>query len=214
MSNQGKTVLNNDSSTKLMCKWQERKAEKDNEIKISILGGTDAIGSLIFCVEGGLLNGCKELLEAKVFEIFGVYNISVAAEAISDCVSSTLIGVDLKSMKLEEGKLFLEKHCDNILSLFKEFRSKDAFELMLITKMIILHLISNKEFTRAGSVKMEDIISQRQNRAIKLTRLLLDCKDKLDKHQKPAQESYVQHNHIYNEGQAIIGSHLHTDGGR
>ena len=48
---------------------------------------------------------------------------------------------------------------------------------------------------------------------MKLSRLLLEFKEKLDKHRIPHQQINVQHNHVYNEGQAIIGSQINGKGG-
>ncbi len=207
-------ILNKNKDRELICRWLDRKHEKDNNIKIDLLNGTDAIGLLTFGVEGDSFSEDKELLQAKVFEVFGVYDLSVASAAITDCVNSVVIGTGLKNMKLEDGQVFLEKHCNNILSLFKEFRSRDVFDLMIITKLIIIHFMSNRELLGAIVSNNEDLKTQKQARGIKLSRLFLEFKVSLDKNRKPDQEIHVQHNHIYNEGHAIIGSKFHVGGGR
>ena len=108
----------------------------------------------------------------------------------------------------------MEKYCENIINLFQEMRPKDIYELMIVTKLIILSDISNREFIEAMRSSSLNVRTIKQNRGIKLSRLFMEFKEKLDKHRKPEQQIMVQHNHIHNEGQAIIGSQLHSDGGR
>lgn len=200
----------------LVCKWIEQKQNADNGLNITLLNGADAIGCVKFEILGGLPKeeGYENLLRAKVFETFGVYNLGVAAAAITNCINSIATYKDFMDMELEKAKAFLEKHCENILSLFQEMRPRDSIELMLVTKMIILDYQSNHEFIGAASTRCDEWTTTRQIRGIKLSRLFLEFKEKLDKHRKPDQQIHVQHNHIYNEGQAIIGSQLFTGGGK
>lgn len=116
-------------------------------------------------------------------------------------------------MEIEVGQSFLKQHSENILSLFQELRPRDPIELMMVTKIIILDHLSNREFTSSTATTSDERRTLRQTRGIKLSRLLLEFKDKFDKHRKPEQQIHVQHNHICNEGQAIIGSQLSTGRG-
>ncbi len=83
-----------------------------------------------------------------------------------------------------------------------------------MTKMIILDHLSNCEFISGSYRSDEQKRTHRQSRGVKLSRLLLEFKEKLDKHRRPHQQINVQHNHVYNKGQAIIGSHINGRGGR
>ena len=114
----------------------------------------------------------------------------------------------------EERKDFIEAKCKIILSLFQEMRPRDVMELMMVSKLIVLDNLSNREFLGSVTVQSENTRAERQHRGIKLSRLFMDFKEKLDKHRMPQQQIHVQHNHIHNEGQAIIGSQISTGGGR
>lgn len=96
----------------------------------------------------------------------------------------------------------------------RDVRPRDVFELMLIKKVIILDSMSTQELIAANNAQTADSRSLYQSRGIRLSRLMLECKEKLDKHRKPDQQIHVQHNHIHNEGQAIIGSQFTSGGGR
>lgn len=196
----------------LVCTWWDRKQEVDNGLKIDLRKGVDGIGSLKF----GLKNRSPDepeydnLLCAKIFETFGVCEYGLAAAALTDCLNC----IPLESATQESKGVLacLETHCKNVLSLFQEMRPRDSIELMLTTKIIILDYLSNREFIGSASTDSDDKRTTRQIRGIKLSRLLLEFKEKRDKHRKPDQQIHVQHNHIYNEGQAIIGSQLSTGG--
>ncbi len=71
---------------------------------------------------------------------------------------------------------------------------------MMVTKVIILDHLSNKEFIAGAYKGSEELRNSRQSRGIKLSRIFLEFKEKLDKHRRPEQQIHVQHNHIYNEG--------------
>ena len=185
------------------------------EEQAALDAGTDALRCIKFELKGRSEKeeGYGNLLCAKIFETFGVYNPGVAANALTDCVNCIVTNSNIMEKELEEGKAFLEKLCENVLSLFQEMRPRDVMELMMVTKLIILDYLSNREFIGSVATQYEDRRTGRQLRAIKLSRLLLEFKDKLDKHRKPEQQIHVQHNHIHNEGQAIIGSQISTGGG-
>jgi hypothetical protein len=211
-------LISQDSSknAELVCRWWDRKQEADNGLDIALRNGTDAIGCVKFELKGKLAQekGYNQLLSAKIFETFGVYNAGVAAAAFSECINCIVSDTESIKIDLEKGFPFMQKHCENVLSLFQEMRPRDSFELMIVTKMVILDYLSNREFLRSVTTASDEIRTTRQSRGIKLSRLLLEFKDKFDRHRKPEQQIHVQHNHIYNEGQAIIGSQLSTRGGR
>jgi hypothetical protein len=200
----------------LICKWQDRKQETDNNLRPAILDGMDVIGCIKFELRGSTSaqESYDTLLSAKIFQTFGVYNAGVAAAAFTDCINCIVTGSGVMEMEPNQGKAFLERHCENVLSLFQEMRPRDSIELMIVTKLIILDHLSNREFIGSAAANSDEKRTTRQIRGIKLSRLLLEFKDRFDKHRRPEQQIHVQHNHIYNEGQAIIGSQLSMGGGR
>lgn len=204
------------NETQLLCIWEEGAKSLDNGLNIAVLGETDAIGSVTFEIKGRASSEpeYEKLLRAKVFEIFGVYDVGVAAAAISECISCITVQVGSVGKDIEKAKTIIKIHTQNVFYLFQEIRPRDCIELMLVSKMIILHIISNQEFMGLMLVNSSELKTTKQMRGIKLSRLFLEFKDKLDKHRKPDQHIHVQHNHIHNEGQAIIGSQLSSVGGR
>lgn len=208
-------LLPSPEEAELVCKWWHQKEKADNGLYTSILQGTDAIGCIKFELKGksSQESGYSSLLCAKIFETFGVYNPGIAAAAFTECVNCIISGSDIIEMEPDEGKAFLDKHSENVLSLFQELRPRDPIELMMVTKIIILDHLSNREFIGYAAAVSDERRTMRQTRGVKLSRLFLEFKDKFDKHRKPEQQIHVQHNHIYNEGQAIIGSQLSAGGG-
>lgn len=203
-----------EQDTELICKWSNRQQKADNGLSVAIFDGLDAIGCIQFEMRGKCEKeeGYEHLLSAKIFETFGVYNAGIAAASFTECLNSIIAGVKVTEMEPEKAKIFFEKHCENVLSLFQEMRPRDLMELMMVTKIIILDYLSNREFIKSVATHCDEKRTIKQLRGIKLSRLLLEFKDKFNKYRKPQQEIHVQHNHIYNQGQAIIGSHLSTGG--
>lgn len=205
-------VKPSDDEVQLVCSWWEGKLALDNGLSV----GVGPNGCIKFELTG---RSPKEdeygnLLCAKVFQTFGVHSIGIATSAFADCINCITTGSnELKNgMDPTEFELFFKRCFTNVLNLFQEMGPRDVTELMMVTKMIILDHLSNREFI-AGSHKYdEQTRNHRQSRGIKLSRLLLEFKEKLDKHRRPQQQIHVQHNHIYNEGNAIIGSQLSTGG--
>lgn len=208
------TSLSEDAE--LVCKWLERGQTVDNSLRPALHNGLDAIG----CIQFELKDRCSkeenysDLLSAKIFQIFGVYNTGVAAAAFEDCVNCIVPFSDIREMGPDKGEAFLERHCENILSLFQEMRPRDSIELMIVTKLIILNHLSNHDFFMSFVANTDEKRTLRQARGTKLSRLFLEFKDRFDKHRRPEQQIHVQHNHIHNEGQAIIGSQLSMGGGQ
>ena len=208
------TPLSEDA--KLVCRWLERKQAVDNSLRPALHKGLDAIG----CIQFELKDRCSKeedynnLLSAKIFQTFGVYNAGVAAAAFEDCINCIVPFSDIREMGPDKGEAFLERHCENTLNLFQEMRPRDSIELMIVTKLIILNHLSSHDFAMSFAANTDEKRTLRQARGIKLSRLFLEFKDRFDKHRRPEQQIHVQHNHIYNEGQAIIGSQLSMGGGQ
>jgi hypothetical protein len=197
----------------LVCKWKARKNEVYNGLCLFMKNGFDDIGSIKFCLNGisSKEDDYEDLLCSKIYETFGVANSGLAAKAVTDCLNCF---VDEKILKKKPEKILaiLEKYGDSIISLFQEMRPKDIYELMMVTKIIILNILSNTEFIGSWEADLMDVRTMKQSRGIKLSRLFLEFKEKLAKHRNPSQQILVQHNHIHNEGQAIIGSQLRAGG--
>lgn len=198
----------------LVCRWLERGQAVDNSLRPAIHKGLDAIGCIQFELKD---RSSKEkdydnLLSAKIFQTFGVYNAGVAAAAFGDCINCIVPFSDIKEMEPDKMAACLERHCENILSLFQEMRPRDSIELMIVTKLIILNHLSSHDFFMSFAANTDEKRTLRQARGIKLSRLFLEFKDRFDKHRRPEQQIHVQHNHIHNEGQAIIGSQLSMGG--
>ncbi|MFW9878320.1 MAG: hypothetical protein ACFFG0_35000 [Candidatus Thorarchaeota archaeon] len=196
----------------LVCKWENGKKVVHNGV--CVYCELDAAGFIQFQLENKFPEekDYENILCAKIYETFGVYNLGVAAKAVTDCINC--LSPAIFTMKPQKVKEALQKYCENILNFFQEIRPKDSFELIMATKMFMLDYISNREFVGAVSTDDSEIRTMRQIRGIKLSRLFLEFKEKFDKHRKPGQQIHVQHNHIYNKGQAIIGSQLTSKGGK
>lgn len=203
-----KSIENQDT---LICKWEQMKDSVENGVVSSVKLSDSGKCSLgLELVNTDLPDDqYQELLQAKVYEIFGVININVATDSFLDCVSLVYRAENYGKISPEESQGIYRMIGNSVLSFFKEIRPRDAIELMLVTKMIMLNKLSNTEFLKGVSNYCEHTRSSRQNRGIKASRLFLEFKEKLDKHRRPEQRINVQHNHIYNEGQAIIGSQVH-----
>lgn len=132
---------------------------------------------------------------------FGISDINAVNISKLFIIKDVISNID--EIFADTEQLFLE-----IISFFREFRPKDPAEAMMISKLILIDSISTREFVSANSSDYVDQKTMHQSRRIKLLRLWHEIKDRLDKHRKTEQKIVVQHNHIHNEGQAIIGSHL------
>jgi len=193
----------------LVCAWWDRKQAVDNGLG----AGLTSSGSIKFELDGRSPEeeGYGNLLCAKMFQTFGVHSIGIAMSAFADCINCIATGSsELEGKNPDEIKPIFQRWCTNVLNLFQELGPRDATELMMVTKMIILDHLSNCEFIAGAYQYDEQTRNYRQSRGIKLSRLFLEFKEKLDKHRRPQQQIQVQHNHVYNEGQAIIGSQLNT----
>lgn len=213
-NNDEKTVTTKPTQAEvnLVCRWWDRAKEADNGLEIAVYEGPDKGDCIKFKVRGADIHeeGYGNLLCAKIYETFGVYDPNIASSTISECINAM---ERLHSQPEDRWEGVFNRLCGNLMSLFQEMRPRDVFELMLIKKVIILDCMSTQELIAANNAQTSDGRSLYQSRGIKLSRLMLECKEKLDKHRKPDQQIHVQHNHIYNEGQAIIGSQFTSSGG-
>ncbi|MDN3509342.1 MAG: hypothetical protein P0S93_04940 [Candidatus Neptunochlamydia sp.] len=98
--------------------------------------------------------GYGNFLCAKVFQTFGVHSIGIVHSAFVDCINCILVGSkeDLEKKGPDETKLILEQWCTRVLSLFQEMGPRDAQELMMVTKIIILDHLSNREFVATAYI--------------------------------------------------------------
>ncbi len=194
----------------LICKWEQMKDSVENGIVSSVRLSDSGKCSLDLELVNADISDeqYEKLLQAKVYEIFGVININVALNSFYECVNLIYKSENPGEMSPEESKERFRAIGNYVLSFFKEIRPRDSIELMLVTKMIMLNKLSNTEFIKGVSNFCEHTRSSRQNRGIKASRLFLEFKEKLDKHRRPEQRINVQHNHIHNEGQAIIGNQI------
>ncbi len=91
---------------------------------------------------------------------------------------------------------------------------KDSFEAMLACQMIALHYTGMRELSRANFSKGMDASNQYTSRATKVFRLWNEAKDRWDKHRKKEdQRVVVEHVHVGQGGQAIVGNIHHSGGG-
>ena len=199
----------------LICKWINKCQATDNGLFAAFSDKDGSRGSIKFELLGTSSGDgdYNELLGAKVFETFGVYSASTAEAAFNDCVNCILTSssVKIEELSYEEAHRLITMHCDTVLSLFQELRPRDVLELMMVTKVIMFNHLSTREFIASCSSAADDNTrGLRQSRGVKLSRLFLEFTDKLTKHRRPEQHIHVLHNHIHNEGNAIIGSHLST----
>jgi len=198
----------------LVMRWIEKKIEVSNGLKIAFEYDSCQHVKFELWDEDASSEGYQELLQAKIYDTFGITDINVASNLVTNCLNAMIsFPVDsLNPSKEEKLKAYLEHCFSYIISLFREFRPHDPFEAMMISKLIILDLMSVRAFAAANSSEILEQKTTYITRGIKLTRLWCEIKEKLDKHRKPDQKIMVQYNHVHNEGHAIIGSHLKTRG--
>lgn len=190
--------------------WWDRKKEIANGLYLALFHEEDNSG----CFKFGLVDrspdeeGYGGLLCARVYDTFGVCDPNIAAAAINDCLNCMMTGV--RDVDPQQARVIMESRCNHVLALFQEIRPRDALELMMVAKLVMLDYLSNKEFVGSAMASTPEERTERQSRGIKLSRVYMEFKDRLDKHRRPEQPVTVQRNQIYNDGQAIIGSQLYV----
>jgi len=103
---------------------------------------------------------------------------------------------------------------NNYLAMMAELKPQDAFEGMLVTQMGVAFMQAmdcmkiaalNKEYPK--------VFDRYQNQSIKLMRLYNQQLETLDKHRRKGnQKMTVEHVHVHEGGQAIVGE-VHQGGG-
>ena len=116
-----------------------------------------------------------------------------------------------------EGKGDLDKwqeKANQILSMMTELDPQDGFEGMLVTQMLATHGKAMECFKMAIDKKSDAVIYfGLQNQSIKLMRLYTQQLEALDKHRRKGnQKMIVEHVHVHEGGQAIVGN-VNQDGG-
>jgi len=109
----------------------------------------------------------------------------------------------------------MEEANNNYLAMMAELKPQDAFEGMLVSQMSATH-IQAMDCLRIASAKKEysKIFERFQNQGIKLMRLYNQQLETLDKHRrKGTQKMTVEHVHVHEGGQAIVGNVTQGDGG-
>lgn len=197
----------------LICRWESKNQEVENGLSVKSAESEKPCVRFDLNSLSSSDENYPDLLRAKVYEVFGVSNINLAHKSFTECVSLFSSHENIRNLPPEEAQQRLNWIAEHVLSIFQELRPRDSIELMLVTKIIILDKVSNQEIIRGASGYCEHTRTTSQNRGIKASRLFLELKEKLDKHRRPEQRIVVQHNHIHNEGQAIIGSQISTRGG-
>lgn len=112
---------------------------------------------------------------------------------------------------LAKGKGDLEKRNEKgnqILSTTTELKPRDGFEGMLIGQMLVTYEKAMECFRLADCNKsIPEMYYGTQNQGIKLMRLYSQQLEALDKHRnKGKQTMVVEHVHVHQGGQAIVGS--------
>ena len=104
-----------------------------------------------------------------------------------------------------------EDHCarvNQLIPVFEAISPRDEFEGMLAVQMVSLHTMALEMMRRAMiSDQSVDGVSNNVNRVTKLTRAFIALSGALDKHRgKGQQKISVEHVHVNEGGQAIVGS--------
>lgn len=102
----------------------------------------------------------------------------------------------------------IEAAYNDYLAMMSEFKPQDAFEGMLASQMNITY-IQALDCMRTAAVNKEysKVYARLQNQGIKLMRLYNYQLETLDKHRrKGKQKMTVEHVHVHEGGQAIVGN--------
>lgn len=102
----------------------------------------------------------------------------------------------------------IENESNYHLALMAELKPQDGFEGMLISQMTVTFQQALNMMSLAGrNYNSVDISGKLQNQGIKLMKLYNQQLETLDKHRrKGSQKMTVEHVHVHNGGQAIVGT--------
>jgi hypothetical protein len=147
----------------------------------------------------------KSLLLAKMLEITGSPDYGVQM-LLFDQAARTFV-----ERRTPEGELTDEtqiKTMDNTLALLNGINPQDEMEGMLAAQMIGVHNIAMDAMRRAMIYDQHSEARDRySNQAIKLMRTFTAQMEALDKHRRKGQQKVVvEHVHVHEGGQAIVGN--------
>lgn len=102
-----------------------------------------------------------------------------------------------------------------LIRLFSEMEPRDAFEAMIVSRMIAIHYQYMEYMARAVNPEIGvDVRNMNINRAAKLMRLWDEAKEKLDKHRKKTDQKIEVKHYYVNANQAIVGSQMAVGEGK
>ncbi len=103
---------------------------------------------------------------------------------------------------------------NNAATLLSAINPQDELESMLATQMIGIHDLAMKKMVSCVSEDRLDAVNLKVNQITKLTRTFIAQMDTLNKHRgKGQQKMTVEHIHVNEGGQAVIGTVEKGEGG-
>ena len=110
------------------------------------------------------------------------------------------------------------KAVNQLLALMGELKPRDGFEGILITQMVLVHKQAMHQLSLVsmdGNRGRTDLQESLLNRYTKLMRLYNQQLEALDKHRRGGnQKMTVEHVHVHEGGQAIVGNVSQGGGGK
>jgi hypothetical protein len=110
------------------------------------------------------------------------------------------------------------KAINQLLAMTGELKPRDGFEGILITQMVLVHKQAMHQLSLAnmdGNRGRSDLQESLLNRYTKLMRLYNNQLEALDKHRRGGnQKMTVEHVHVHEGGQAIVGNVSQGGGGK
>ena len=125
-----------------------------------------------------------------------------------------LLDVLITLLKAEDNLEKVQEKGNQILSAMNELNPHDGYEGMLISHMLVVYDRAMDCFRMAENKKSySGLYSRLQNQGIKLMRLYAQQLEALDKHRRKGnQKMIVEHVHVHEGGQAIVGN-VNQEGG-
>ena len=136
------------------------------------------------------------------------FHSEVSTQSIIENVLSTLLGkMEITDQWRKDG--------NKILSMMAELNPRDGYEGMLVSQMLTTFDRAMYCFRMADNNKsFAEMYFRLQNQGIKLMRLYAQQLESLDKHRnKGKQKMTVEHIHVNDGGQAVIGNISRGGGG-
>lgn len=155
--------------------------------------------------EGADPKAMSDLAQAQFCKRVGINDLETARELVAKTALS-IVSNPNKDMTQQE----ISKAMFMVMTLLKEMNPQDPFEAMLACRMIALHYMGMNELGKVALCLSMDGANQFTSRANKLFKLWNEAKDRLDKHRrKEDQKVVVEHVHVNEGGQAIVGNVTH-----